>query len=319
MGNKTKIVVIGDNTTKTYDYAVKKYSKSTLVTIDNFNEAHRATSGVYHISAYDITNMVRLSQFLLSCDVIDYCPECNWDKSSYQYVATCVACNNASHALTVLNYTVVPRKNLLSSKVERTTNEPTLFSFGCSHTLGEGLVNPESEAYSNILAKMWDMPLNMVAKKGAGISWSARHIVSNIDIFTPNDIILWYCSTLPRMSILEDLESLPEERMLVECKEKHHWLSWTDEQLYLNFISTVESIVALARAKNLKLLVWGSVQSDTPAGLQTNLDLSTFKESVPLSSVYPFDFGTDGVHAGPVTHQVFVNLINDRARLLGYV
>ena len=81
-----------------------------------------------------------------------------------------------------------------------------LWTFGCSHTQGHGLpdcigennkpLNKTSKfSWANCLAELLNIPLNNISHAGVGVRSVWHSVVSNIDNFQENDliVIMWPC------------------------------------------------------------------------------------------------------------------------------
>lgn len=178
---------------------------------------------------------------------------------------------------------------------------PTLWVFGCSHSFGVGLVNGEGK-YGTLLAEELKMPLKLVAFPGSSTHFSLRHLM-NANI-KEGDIVIWQLTTAERFSYCE--EGFVREVILPQSPKQKYMEFYTQEQLYFQQISLLNMGVMYLRAKQVKFAITSIQSGITPDQLLLEQYIK-YPEYCPHS--FMVDRGSDGIHAGPLSHRKLSQLL----------
>lgn len=184
---------------------------------------------------------------------------------------------------------------------------PTLWVFGCSHSHGVGL-RPNEKNYGQLLAEQLDLPLKQITKPGSSLHWSYRHLF-NAPI-QEHDTVIWQLTTPYRMSRFNGKQV--DEIVFGSSLDKKLIDSVTDEQMYFNQISLLNTGTKFLQALNCKF----AITSIT--------DFGAHRDYVSEYTKYPqycsnhglhVDYGTDRLHAGPLSHKAIAQRLYNHIQL----
>ena len=188
------------------------------------------------------------------------------------------------------------------SQIKNRPDQPVLWVFGCSHSHGVGL-RPGELRYGEWLAQHLDLPLKLITKPGSSLNWSHRHLFNAA--LKPQDIVVWQLTTPGRISqfngkhVKEIVLNGSKNRVLVD--------SISNEQLYFNQLNLLNTGM-----KFLKLIGCRAViTSITDFGYNYYDYVSEYVKYPEYCSSYGLylDRGTDGMHAGPLSHKAIAERI----------
>jgi len=258
--------------------------------------------GVYHTSLGDLT-VDQIIQLSSQFDVIKLEPQgFNFDSDVYKesLILLRYLCQQKSNSnLDITQFTNHPDINTRSP-------QPTLWVFGCSHSHGFGLKPGESN-YGQLLSQQLNMPLKLITRPGSSLHWSYRHLF-NAPIES-QDIVVWQLTTPNRFSKFNG-DSV-QEIGLGSSKDRKLVDSITEEQLFFNQISLLNTGVRFLRLTGCKFLLtsineFGSMYDYV-------LEYVKYPEYCPNYGVN-IDKGTDGLHAGPLSHQAIAQCLLNRVQ-----
>lgn len=179
---------------------------------------------------------------------------------------------------------------------------PTLWVFGCSHSYGVGLDNP-NQRYGSILSEKLNMSLQMIAKPGGSMNYSLRHIMNSC--FRPGDLIIWQIINPARLSYFNGKHV--EEIVLANSKNRSMVDFFTDPQIYFTHFSYINFGVRYLRALNCNFILTSLDHNDYNY-------LNEYKNYQEYVSIKDFvvDLGRDNLHFGPRSHANLANsLVNE--------
>jgi len=186
-----------------------------------------------------------------------------------------------------------------------------LWTFGCSHTLGAGLANPEIEVYGKLLADRLGMRWQNIAQGGSSTKWSLAHLLqAKIE---SNDIVVWATTSAERVriatNVVRDYLLVDTGRAAVEY--------YTDNQIVFEHLDCVNTGVKYLRAAKTKFVLLDLLKH-SPYFDQLELEFSNHIEWCPTPDWYNYDIGNDGVHIGPIGQQKLAERIYNHIQLLEY-
>jgi len=255
--------------------------------------------GAYHTSLGDLP-VDRIIQISSQFDMIRFEPRGfdlngNIYKESlslYQYLtrSTATACEG------IEQFTDHPNINTR-------LDHPMLWVFGCSHSHGVGLRDHELN-YGQWLSQSeyLDLPVALITKPGSSLTWSHRHLF-NCQI-KPQDTVIWQLTTPGRVSrfngnhVMEVVLNCSKDRILVDCMN--------DEQLYFTQLSLLNTGTKFLHSIGCRFII---------------ISICDFGKSYDYVSQYVkypeycssyglhVDYGTDGLHAGPLSHKAIAQRI----------
>jgi hypothetical protein len=190
------------------------------------------------------------------------------------------------------------------SMLERMSESPVLWVFGCSHSAGVGLL-PFEKKYSELLAAQLGLPLNLVALPGSSVNWSFRQLI-NAKI-KPNDIIVWQLTSPNRTSVCNN--SQVTEVMLAATANRFLLEVLTDDQLYFNQMTLLNAGTQYLRSLGNRFVL---------VSLESNQYTYRYRSQYVRYPEYCYvptpmlDLGTDKLHMGPLSHQALAKHLEDR-------
>jgi hypothetical protein len=283
-------------TESTFDFS---QVDSSSILIDRYKD--NVSPGVYHTSLGDlpVDSIVKLAQ---QFDIIKFEPK-GFDATSTVFKESLTLYRYLSKQQ-ISNYTE-PEQFVDHPEIGSRLNRPTLWVFGCSHSHGVGLQRHELN-YGQLLAQLITLPLKLITKPGSSLHWSYRHLF-NAPIES-HDTVVWQLTTPGRLSRFNAKHV--EEVVLNTSKDRKLVDSITDEQLYFTQISLLNTGVKFLRSVGCKFAITSI--TDFGSNYEYVSEYVKYPEYCPSYGVN-IDKGTDGLHAGPLSHQAIAQ------RLLNHV
>lgn len=300
------ILVIGDTSELLATWTINKFGAGQLANNSNYSAL---VDAVYFTALGDLS-FDQIKTLALSAKEVYYVDNLPWiDKDAL--IKTQVLCNHLSQFRSIIGFTRVNPRLFLTVSVDRKYSEPTMWTFGCSHTLGAGLTNPETEVYGKLLADQLGMPWQNIAQAGTSTRWSLAHLLqANIE---SNDIVIWATTSAERVRIATNLV----RDYLLPCAGKDAVAYYTDDQIIFEHLDCVNTGVTYLRATNTKFVLLDLLMY-SPYFDRLELEFSNYKEWCPTPDWYNHDIGNDGIHIGPIGQQKLAERIYNHIQLLGY-
>jgi hypothetical protein len=300
-----KILVIGDTSEYTKNYANSISASAELVGDHNFSEVVALPGGVFFSALGDL-DFGNLKLLALTCDEIKIPDNL---LGSIDNTLTSTLINHLSHFKPILPWARPLPGTQTTVDTARQYSEPTLWTFGCSHTAGIGLDNPAVECYGHLLAEQLNMPWQNVSKPGSSTMWSLTHLL-NADI-RPDDVVVWATTSPDRDRVAQDNKVI-ELRMQNMSRDMMGYL--TDEQIAFRHVFNVNCGVQYLRALETNFIFF-SLLPESNYNHYFETQFSLYKEWCPTIDWF-LDIGNDQAHSGPKTHQHLANLAHSHLKLL---
>jgi len=311
---------VGDNDGSLALSVLKLYPTAYLIDTSNYSYHHYGTC---YTSLKDLPDIPTFASLLRRANNIIYSPPSRWNNDqkikkysarywTEQYLYTF----SLDTTKQVINAPQLHTSNdvdtILNLNDQRKHKDKNLWVSGCSFTYGVG-VN-ENERYANLLAKELNLPLSMLAKSGASISYSADQILRS-DI-RENDIVIWGITDHQRITHYDQ----PNNQIININVGKFHDINkkfdFFDPTLMYSSITAIHQVINFCNKIKAKLVL---------AGVFTNLETSAYlknvKSYIHLNSFYGvklkdrfLDVGDDSVHPGPLTHIWYAEKILDKLK-----
>lgn len=225
-----------------------------------------------------------------------------FDLASDIYKETQILCN-------YINKNIEPVNFVDNQSIYQRPLDPVLWVFGCSHSHGVGL-KPTEKKYGEIVAENLSLPLKLITKPGSSLHWSTRHVVNaNIQ---PNDIVIWQLTTPPRVSVFDGTNV--EEIMLAKSDNRSLVDAMTDEQIYFNQISLLNFGTQYLRKLGVTFVLTSIINPDNMYSFL--LEYVNYPEYCYNAESINVDFGTDGVHIGPIGHHLLAKQLTDHIQCI---
>lgn len=212
----------------------------------------------------------------------------------------------------VINFTdIINKLDLVNSLNEfRDTKQPTLWTVGCSITIGIGV--EYNNRWGTMLSNLLQMPESTLSAPGTSIQWACDQILRS-DI-QKNDIIVWGLTSIPRIEITSNWKTM--SRTVGNYSEielaKQYWnLDYFDSETLLinsirnilqvdNFCNKIGARLCLANILDIHWVPF--MLKEYPNFIDLTSDLNIGKTMVEF-----IDLGTDKSHPGPKQHQQYAN------------
>lgn len=185
--------------------------------------------------------------------------------------------------------------------IDTRLDQPMLWVFGCSHSHGTGLRSNELN-YGQWLSQHLDLPLKLITKPGSSLAWSYRHLLNSC--IQKHDTVVWQLTTPRRLSRFNGKHV--EEIVLNSSSDRKLIDSITDEQLYFTQLSLLNTGTKFLQAIGCKFVITSI--SDFGANYDYVSEYVRYPEYCSNYGLH-LDFGTDGVHAGPLSHKAIAQRI----------
>jgi hypothetical protein len=253
--------------------------------------------GVYHTSLGDlpVDQIIRLSsQF----DIIKFETQ-GFDLNSTIYKESLALFQylnkqDTIHTLGIQQFTTHP-------DIDARLDQPMLWVFGCSHSHGTGLL-PGELTYGHWLSQYLELPLKLITKPGSSLAWSHRHLFNSC--VQKQDTVVWQLTTPGRLSKFDGRHV--EEIVLNSSSDRKLIDSITNEQLYFTQLSLLNTGVKFLQSIGCKFVITSI--SDFGSTYDYVAEYVKYPEYCSNYSLH-LDFGTDGVHAGPLSHKAIAQRI----------
>lgn len=202
----------------------------------------------------------------------------------------------------VENFAVAPKYDkYLYLDDYRKTEEPQLWCAGCSFTYGEYV--REDQRYPTLLAAALGRQLSLLAKPARSILWAADQLLRS-DIRS-GDIVVWGLTTHHRMPYWQD----KEHHMIANGSSFPVSVSrLVEEDVVCRNIKAIAQVINFCKKAKANLYLLGllDVGYHTTQWFDTEHYIPFFKKSL--------DFGSDGVHPGPLQHQHYAEVTLQKIR-----
>lgn len=214
------------------------------------------------------------------------------------------------HNFDFINQFNLDKFNLLHAS--RSTNDPILWTMGCSFTAGDGV--EYEQRYGYLLGKKLNIPEITLSTNGSSISWTADQLLRS-DV-NANDIVIWGLTNIQRIDYVKNWELYTTNASCYSKipKELRYWSpeffdSTTNITLSIHKILQVINFCSKIGAKlylvNLLDVSW---MLPVLKDYEFYLDLTKDFPIDDCLNTY-LDIGTDGAHPGPLTHAWYAEQI----------
>jgi hypothetical protein len=277
---------------------------STLV--NNINTEF--TSDHYHTSLGDLQGeeIISISKYF---DTVNFVST-GFDVDSSIYRETLLILQFLKDKCRVTNFQFLTTSAPMTSPNQNLTRnnvEPLLWVFGCSHSAGVGLL-PDQKSFGNLLGEYTELPPRIIAQSGSSTHWSLRHML-NADI-QEQDTVVWQLTTPQRVSFYKkpqiqeiQLRNSPELTKL-----------YTPDHLFFKQISLLNNGVMYLRAKKCKFVITSILAGTNKEIFQYMQEYLCYPEYCYTPKLV-LDYGTDGLHVGPLSHQSLAQDLVDHLKL----
>ena len=318
-------IFIGD--TSEYLSQIAKNADDSATHLSSNNFQSKLNDGTYYTSLGDLGSTELLARLLMfDADEIVYCPPLRWsdiDKQghSFQKLFTEYYCLVSSKTKKVHGLENVESalfiNNMLHIEDARKSESMQLWVAGDSVAHGVGV--DHDERYGIILSRKLNCPVSFLTKDGTSMSWAADQILRS-DI-RKNDIVVVSLTSEIRYTFMNNngqvLHTTPayfnlknkkttkfEEKLLLD-------LFSFDANNKLHYIQPIMQMVNFCNKIGAKLFL---VAHGIRPGMEKYVyNLPNYHHVVGVNGIQNFntyfDYGSDNMHPGPVTHQIIADKI----------
>ena len=279
-------------------------TKSILIT----NVGTKIIADQYHTSLGDLSakEIIIVSK---SFDVINFVSD-QFDVESDLYRETVILLQFLKHQYCVTNFPMSKSAVLTNADQPLSRHNPDslVWVFGCSHSAGVGLLS-DQKSFGTLLGEAIGASAKIIAQGGSSTHWSFRHLFS-ADI-QEQDTVIWQLTVPERLT--QFCNSVSTEVQLRDSTEllKVH----DDDNLFFNQVSMLHAGTKYLRSKKCKFVITSILAGSNQHRFRYLREYLTYPEYC-YSPDYRVDFGTDGVHVGPLSHQRLANSLLDHVQLL---
>lgn len=320
----------------------KKYNKNSfLIDKNNYQSVLSMPSNceevVFYTSLEDLVDIDIFYQLALLCNKIFY-----FRSKNFTTINACVTDFDFSKNPTLLveyslfklskekevigledlTYKTNEFRTLVDS---RKTDNPQLWSVGCSHTYGVGV--DKSQRYGQLLAEKIQLPVSFLAQDGSSTAWAADQILRS-DI-RKNDTVVWGVAYPSRMPIWHNDEILHVnvqrnsdqiENFLKSYKLKDIKRILAIDHMYYDSIIHIDQVINYCKKIDAKLFIMQVVEVPELSFYYRNTKefLPFIGDKICMRGNF-VDKGTDGRHGGPIQHQLFADFCYKNLKRLGHV
>jgi hypothetical protein len=206
------------------------------------------------------------------------------------------------HYIDIINKKITNNNPVIDT---RKSEKKHLFVAGCSTANGSSLTD-KRQRYAQLLSDYYNLPLVSLTKGGTSIEWASDQILrSNI---TSGDLVVWGLTNNARYM------SFVEQQVI-------HWTSknatgefskvLVDDNLLEKNILRIERVVNFCEGVGAKLIIFSCHCDIDVSSRISYLDNFLFlhgTNGTDWDSSF-LDFGSDGVHPGPLTHKFYADKI----------
>lgn len=311
---------VGSNDPNLAKVAQSADSSAYLVDRTNQNQNH---SGVCYTSISDLETLGDFASLLRQADTIIYVPDTNWGPeqkvkqySERYWVERYLNIFSLDKTKKIVNCPIsyLPKNNdlMLVLNAQRENNKPHLWVSGCSTSLGVGV--EIHERYANILSEKLNLPLCMLARNGAPVTYAADQILRS-DI-RKGDLVILGVTNHQRKTYYDEENSKIIHVTVTNFKEQNRKIDLTDPTLLYDSIIAVHQVLNFCHKINAKVIL---------VGIHPHTDFCAYLENIPsyihVNGFYGVavndqfkDIGNDGIHAGPLMHQLYAEKILNKLK-----
>lgn len=263
--------------------------------------------GNYHTSVGDmpVGDIIAAAKLFDQLELLDH----GFDKNSTTWQETKIVLNYLHHSHNVLNFrSDLPLTFTDHPAISNKHHSQTLWVFGCSHSHGVGLIDP-NQRFGQVVAEKLGLRTNFVTKPGSSLQWSLRHLM-NSNIST-QDVVVWQLTTPHRLTLYNHE---PSEVILANSNNRCLIDVFNNQQIFFHQCSLINYGVKFLRAKGIKFVITSILNQQT-----------LFYKYLEEYSKYPeycyipkhdLDLGTDQQHFGPLSHQAIAFQLIDHIQCL---
>jgi hypothetical protein len=283
-----------------------KLINPTSVLITNINIKFVADQ--YHTSLGDLSarEIISISKHF---DVINFVSD-QFDIDSDLYRETAVLLQFLEHHYCVTNFHSKKPVALTNTNqiLSRHNNNPLVWVFGCSHSVGVGLL-PDQKSFGILLSEAIGVPAKIIAQGGSSTHWSFRHLFG-ADI-QEQDTVIWQLTTPERLTrFYNSVSTEVQLRNSAELLKVHD-----DDNVFFNQVSMLHAGTKYLRSKKCKFAITSILAGSNQHRTNYLYEYLTYPEYC-YTPDFIVDHGTDGIHVGPLSHQRLANSLLDHVQLL---
>jgi hypothetical protein len=306
-----KKLLVGD-TGEYLSHTAKRTSTTATLLNDKNYKLIKNTNGTYYTSLGDISDTTNFCDVLMCADEIEFCPPPGeWsdrdiiDKLDDKRFT--IESETKEHLYqwmwitqkTIKNLTL-PEFNTDTWKITpRISDKPQIWNIGGSITKGVGVM--DHERYGNLIAKRTNQDISILAYEGSSVVWGAHEILM-ADVL-PGDTVVWDLPPLNRYSYVLHNDrfyhvnhGFYKNYPLVEKIVPGSWIDSPNN--FYHSINATSMIQNFCKKIGMRLISLCFFDFD---------HYSQHIKALDMPRKQWIDYGTDKIHPGPITHQLFAD------------
>jgi len=329
----SKVIYFGDCNIELAEQAKAHRRDAFLVESSNYQEflESRRHNLVCYTSLADLPKDISIvMEILLSADTIVYCPPEVWSDHKTITATNATDCIQGSSEILLLYLSdqvkVVNLNLCISQKYKnsiadtRKTNSKQIWIAGCSVSHGVG-VKP-TERYGSLVGDKLDLPCSFLTAPGSSIRWAANQILKS-DIRS-GDILCWGITTFRRIPYYyqDQLHHLHALNALYQKNSAFNRIfpidQLDDENNLFQCLESIRELINFCKKLDIQLVMFNAVIDDLLNRSLLNEQyyyqfkylLNKNAKTYNTQGLFLYqDFGTDNLHPGPKTHQLYSNFL----------
>ena len=292
--------------TQDYDF---DHLDTELLTKDNYASVIKSQKVIdYHTSIEDLYLKVEeCKQLVNNCNVIELLEWKTLTSCDYPNYVHILALSELVDPTTDLAKIYI--KHADSTRALRTTDDPVLWTAGCSYTSSVG-VDP-TERWGHLVATELGLEEVNTAQGGASI-WDACDQILRSDI-RKDDTVVWGLTSVSRVEIIQygQLTSLPiGNYQKLDPEQQYYTLDYFNSPtIKIKYVRQIQQVINFCNKIGAKLHIVNFLEKDgitTRYLTDTNVSYIDLRDQVHSKAI---DLGTDGEHPGPKQHQKYAKEI----------
>jgi len=309
-------LIVGDVGVSTFQKSLEYDDNPILITDNNFNKyITNLGDSTFFTSLGDlkIDNFIWL---LENIDYVIYHKPIKWSNEEMwiytEQLLSTIATRKPVENFTNINNDYRQVLNSSEFNIKRKSSSEQIWFIGDSITAGSGVNN--DEIYYHSLADKINLPHSVIATPGSSLVYQASSILMS-DIKS-NDVVIWGLTSSARIpyyngeKIYHVLPNWWTDPSLAKLpiKELDHVIPFEyflSKNIMYNSLVSIFQIINFCKKLDVKLLLGGFLTD-----YDTHLYLNHLNNYIQFYNEYSsmfYDVGTDNLHPGPKTHQLFAN------------
>jgi hypothetical protein len=264
----------------------------------------------YHTSVEDLgLKSTQCKQLFDNCDVIELIDSETLSTFGHPSYYAILALSEHDSPTTELGKICITHSDFI--RAERTTDDPVLWTAGCSWTSADGV--EDQERWGHLVADKLNVDEVNISTPGASI-WDASDQILRADI-RKDDIVVWGLTSTDRVEVVNEGElrcfTVNGYLKFLETEKQYYTLDFFDSSTQkAKYIKQMQQVMNFCSKIGAKLHIVNFLERD---GItiryikDKNVSYIDLSEESKIDKM--IDLGTDHLHPGPKQHQEYAKEI----------